>query len=182
MNANYKTPVPRLFMFVMVFLVSALGGCAKKDEQPTQPAMSETVSAPLVVAPAPAPAPQAQAQQYKLESGAAESTYVPQFQQGQLIGITEQRATAGGLVEARYDFQGARLLRYSGAAFETDRETVDSRLEIEFDLRGAVVLAQRDGQPASQEDVAQVRAHAQLLRSHALAQHASRAHNTATSH
>lgn len=176
MNANYKTLVPRLSMNVLVLLGGALTGCVQDDPQvQSKPPQEKSAAQPLVIAPSPEPAA-ARAALNKLEvkTEGSKSEYVPEFENEQLVRITEERTTREGLARARYEFQGARLLRYSGSAFETD-----GRLDVEFNLQGVVISATRDSQPASQQEIAQARAHAQLLRSHALAQQASRSHNMA---
>ena len=177
MNANYKTLVPRLSMNVLVLVGSALVGCAQDDPEVRNKPVGEPVAAePLVIAPSPEPAPaQSQLQKFEVETNGSKSAYVPEFQNEQLVRITEERTTREGLARARYEFQGARLLRYSGSAFERD-----GQLDVEFNLQGVLISATRDLQPAPQQEIAHARARAQLLRSHALAQQASRAHNVAS--
>ena len=172
MNANYKTWVPRLSTIVLGVLLAALVGCTQ--DEPHAP--TETASAPaepLVMASSPDQTKvQSPQQKFEIDAGNSKSVYAPEFLSGQLIGITEERTSTRGRARARYDFQGARLLRYSGSAFETE-----GQLEVEFNLQGAVVSANLGSQPASEQEVARAREHAQLLRSHALAQQATRTHS-----
>lgn len=174
MNANYKTLVPRLSMNVLVLLGTAVSGCTQEDSRVrSEPASASAPSEPLVIAPSLDQATvQAPQRKFQVKAGELSSLYVPEFQNGQLIGITEERASPRGTAQASYEFQGARLLRYSGGAFEAE-----GQLALEFDLQGTVISASVDSQPASQQEIGQARAHAQLLRSHALAQEASHAHS-----
>jgi hypothetical protein len=180
-----------LGMIVIAVVGSALTGCGQDDPSSGRKSVGGTLPPePLVIAPPPTPTSvlaEERSQRFETELGGSQTTYVPKFQRGQLIEITEERATRGDLARARYEFQGARLLRYSGASLDgasLDGASRDpnEQLEIEFNLQGAVISARRGAKPAPQEDIAQVRAHAQLLRSHALAQQATRTHNLATSH
>jgi hypothetical protein len=177
MNANYKTLVPRLSMNVFVLVGSVLAGCVQEDPQVrSKPPQEKLTAQPLVIAPSPEPdTAGATLQKFEVKTEGSKSEYVPKFENGQLVRITEERTTREGLARARYEFHGARLLRYSGSAFETDQQ-----LDVEFNLQGVVISAMRDSQPASPQEIAQARAHAQLLRSHALAQQASRSHNMAS--
>lgn len=108
----------------------------------------------------------------ELEAAGAPTRYDAYFTEGQLTRVAETRARAsGGDVSGDYEFRGARLVRYAGAPVEGD-----GALALELDMQGRVVEARIDGQPARREEIDALRARAQLLRSHALAQSATRAH------
>ena len=68
----------------------------------------------------------------------------------------------------RYEFYGARLTRYSGEQLLGPGAT-----QLEFDLQG-VLLSQPTA--LSSSDIEAIKSRGQLLRSHALAQQATRAH------
>lgn len=174
MNANYKTWVPRISTNVLLALTAALAGCTQDNPRaPAEAAGASVPAEPLVIAPSPdetkVPLPQ---QKFEINAGDSKTVYVPEFNNDQLISIEEHRTSSRGQAQARYEFQGARLLRYSGAAFETE-----DQLELEFNLQGAVVSATLSTQPASQQEITRARERAQLLRSHALAQQATRTHS-----
>jgi hypothetical protein len=63
------------------------------------------------------------------------------------------------------------LLRYQGA-----KVSEPAQLDLQFDLQGTLQSGQ--GPDVSDEEIAAIRARAQLLRSHALAQRASRSHSS----
>ena len=174
MNANYKTWVPRLSTNVLWVLIATAAGCTQDNPRASgEAARASAPAEPLVMAPSPDQTKvQSPQQKFEIDAGNSKSVYAPEFLSGQLIGITEERTSTRGRARARYDFQGARLLRYSGSAFETE-----GQLEVEFNLQGAVVSASLGSQPASQREIARAREHAQLLRSHALAQQATRTHS-----
>jgi hypothetical protein len=108
----------------------------------------------------------------ELTASGAPTSYDAHFTNGQLTRIEESRARKPeGFARGDYEFQGARLLKYTGAPLEGD-----GLFALELDLQGRILDARIDERAASPEEVNAVRARAQLLRSHALAQSASRAH------
>jgi hypothetical protein len=142
-----------------------VSGCSDKHESAHEP-ISDV---PLVTA---APAPQdTAAAPVVTQAGGIASTYTAYYQNGQLNRIAEQRTAGGSKRYGEYDFQGARLLRYRGAPLEGMGE-----LNLEFDMRGAIVSARKDDASASESEIYAIRNRASLLRSHALAQHATNAH------
>jgi len=94
--------------------------------------------------------------------------YSVDFSANQLRGITEVRTAVGRRAQGRYEFYGARMTRYSGEQLHTA-----AAVRLEFDLQG-VLLSQVP--EISATEVAAIRSRGQLLRSHALAQQAARAH------
>jgi hypothetical protein len=108
----------------------------------------------------------------ELEAAGAPARYDAHFTEGQLTRIAEKRTRAsGGDASGEYEFRGARLLRYAGAPVEGD-----GALALELDMQGRIVEARIDGRQARPEEIDAVRSRAQLLRSHALTQSATRAH------
>jgi hypothetical protein len=161
MNATRKTMVP----LPMLVMVTFLGGCSDRDESAHRP-ISDV---PLVTA-----APESQdtpAPPIETQAGGIPSTYTAYYNDRQISRIAEQRKVSGSQQQGEYEFQGARLLRYRGAPLEGIGE-----LNLEFDVRGAVVSARKDDAPASEAEINAIRNRASLLRSHALAQQATNAH------
>ena len=160
MNANYKKTVPLSRIFICASAICTLAACGKSEHQTTQQ--------PLVTR-----AAQSEPANTKIaiEAGGISGSYTSHYAGDQLIEIREERAGANGMVQGRYQFQGARLMRYEGAGFEDDH-----MLSAEFNLEGRLVAARKGNGQAAEEEIVQVRRRAQLLRSHALAQHASKMH------
>jgi hypothetical protein len=144
-----------------------LAGCSEKP-------------APVAATPPPAPATtaaqpetdNANVTRAKLNAGGVAAGYSAHFDAEKLVRIDEQRQPQGGAaLSGEYTFQGARLLHYRGAKI-----TQPATLDLEFDMQG--VLQQGRGPDVTDEEIAAIRNRAQLLRSHALAQRASRAHTS----
>jgi hypothetical protein len=101
------------------------------------------------------------------------ASYTPHFENEQVRMITEERVPKNGLLaRGEYHYQGARLLRYQGTAFESNEP-----LAAEFTLQGTLVAARKANSEASQSEITHLRTRAQLLRSHALAQRATELHS-----
>lgn len=94
--------------------------------------------------------------------------YSASFATNQLRVIAETREAGGRRAPGRYEFYGARLTRYSG-----ERLLAAGTAQLEFDLQG--VLLSRPTELSS-SDVEAIKTRGQLLRSHALAQQATRTH------
>lgn len=107
-------------------------------------------------------------------AGGVPSRYEAHFAKDQLTRIDESRTRDDKVEVGVYEFYGARLLKYDGAGL-----TQPTRVRLELDVRGRVTTALADGAPASAEELSAIRARAQLLRSHALAQRATRSHEGA---
>ena len=108
----------------------------------------------------------------ELNAAGASTAYDAHFTEGQLTRIAEKRTRpSGGYASGEYEFRGARLVRYAGAPVDGE-----GALALELDMQGRVVAARIDGRSAPPEEIDAVRSRAQLLRSHALAQSATRAH------
>jgi hypothetical protein len=163
MNAIRETSVPSLA--VLAILV-ALSGCSKRDHDRSDQQVS---AAPLVMA---APAEEPTTNAIATDAGGIPTTYMPYFEGGSLLRITEARgSSAQHAGPAEYHYHGARLVRYTGAALQGE-----GSLHLEFDLQGTLISARKPEGPVAEDEVAAVRRRAQLLRSHALAQRATRMH------
>jgi hypothetical protein len=137
-----------------------MAACGNSDNQTTQQ--------PLVTTAAQTEPAKAK---IAIEAGGTSGSYTPHYEGDRLVEIREERSGANGTVQGRYQFRGARLMRYEGAGFEDDH-----MLSAEFNLEGRLVAARKGDGQAAEEEIIQVRRRAQLLRSHALAQHASKMH------
>ena len=94
--------------------------------------------------------------------------YSVDFSANKLRSIAEVRTAADRRAQGRYEFYGARLTRYSGEQLQTT-----GAVQLEFDLQGALVSKVPD---VDATQVEAIKTRSQLLRSHALAQQAARAH------
>jgi hypothetical protein len=143
----------------------ALGACSKEPPTPAPP------STPLVTAPAPVAEPAAQANTLSSRINAAgiAATYEATFGAQEQLRIAEQRPDSR---KGEYEFRGARLLHYSGSGLSSAEP-----IELGFDLQGATTVSKAGSGPVPAAEVSAIRERAQLLRSHALAQKASRDHH-----
>lgn len=105
-------------------------------------------------------------------AGGIPTHYIAHFEQDKLTRIEETREA--DRQRGTYEFYGARLMKYSGAALNSS-----APLSIQFSPQGAVESAQSNGTTASDTDVSAIRSRGQLLRSHALAQRATHFHSMA---
>lgn len=135
-------------------------------------------------APAPPPASQPEASHTMVANDAADdqaliaevaaggipTSYVAHFDQDKLTRIDETRASNRG--SGSYEFYGARLLKYSGAALDSAAPVL-----LEFSLTGSVEKSQSGDGPATPAQIDSIRTRGQLLRSHALAQRSTRSHS-----
>jgi hypothetical protein len=153
-----------------LLLVSALASCSKQGEQ------SSTHASPAVT-PRLADGVHTthrteDVMRVEVAAGGIPTTYQAYFSGEQLQRISEMRARSDAESAAGdYEFQGGRLLHYAGQALRNE-----APLELRFDLQGKVTLASAGDGSASPEEISEIRARAQLLRSHALAQRAARSH------
>jgi hypothetical protein len=94
--------------------------------------------------------------------------YAASFAAERLRSIAETRTVGARRAQGRYEFYGARLTRYAGEQLHST-----GTVQLEFDLQGALISQL----PASSaQEVEAIKSRSQLLRSHALAQQATRAH------
>ncbi len=143
-----------------------MAACGERSNERSQ----DTVPAePLVTAPR---ADTPQDLRISTNAGGIASRYAPRFEGNALVRIDEQREGNDGTPAlGAYVFQGARLMRYEGNALDGAGE-----LLLVFDLQGRVITARLDEAAASEAQISAIRTRAQLLRNHALAQHATRTH------
>jgi hypothetical protein len=166
-------------MSVIVLIVAI--GCSDSKRPPVPVVQSNSADRPLVEQPA--------EQQHgsetmgdiesasdttltaKLAAAGIPTKYTAHFEADKLVRIDETRQ----LDQRRgsYQFYGARLVKYSGAAVGSPQT-----LELEFDLQGALKSEQANSGTAAATELSAIRERAQLLRSHALAQRSTRAHTT----
>ena len=153
-------------IFLVVATVLAIVGCSKEPA----PASAATPSKPLVEVDR-VPSPTRPADEYRgfFAPGGIAAEYRATFSEGHL-GTIEERRTADGRT-ADYRFQGARLLKYQGAALGSA-----DAVQLEFDLQGKVLVARAGEKNVSPEEISAIRDRAQSLRSHAVALYAVRGH------
>jgi hypothetical protein len=156
-----------------IFVVAsalAIVGCSKEPTTPAAP----TPSRPLVEevpSPSSISSPTRPADEYRgfFAPGGIAAEYRATFSEGQIRTIEEKRTADARTAD--YKFQGARLLKYQGAALGSTDE-----IQLEFDLQGKVLVARAGDKDASPEEISAIRDRAQSLRSHAVAQFAVRGH------
>jgi hypothetical protein len=142
-------------------ILLALGACSKEPAPlPTTPL------APAITAKA-APT-NARTVSSRVTAAGIAATYDATFEDGERLRIAEQRTDSRN---GEYEFRGARLLHYYGAGLSSA-----APIELSFDLQGALQLAKSESGTLPPEEVSAIRARAQLLRSHALAQKSNQNH------
>jgi hypothetical protein len=104
----------------------------------------------------------------RINAAGVAATYEATFGAQEQLRIAEQRADSRN---GEYEFRGARLLHYFGAGLSSPEP-----IELRFDMRGALTLSKAGAGAVPAEEVGAIRERAQLLRSHALAQRATRDH------
>ena len=155
---------PRAPAALTLIVCLALAGCSEPEAVPATPlpllpsADSNARIAPL---------------RGSVTAAGVAATYDAVFAQSQLQSIRERRASDPGS-QSVYEFHGARLLRYAGAPLTSPGESV----VLTFDTEGALLSARQGNAQVAELEVQEIRTRAQLLRSHALAQHAIHAHQT----
>lgn len=105
----------------------------------------------------------------QIAAGGKRTQYSAYFDGPQLTEIKESAGAANGAV-SEYHYHGARLLKYTHA------EPTGEATLIELDDQGRVQRAVAGARELAATEIDAIRTHAQLLRSHALAQQASRMH------
>ena len=165
--------LPRLQVvarLTLLVLASALSSCSKHGEQSSMRA-SPAVT-PRLADEVNETHRTEDVMRVEVAAGGIPTTYQAYFREEQLRRISETRARADAQsAPGDYEFQGGRLLHYTGHALRSE-----APLELKFDLQGKATLANAGDRSASLEEISEIRARAQLLRSHALAQRATRSH------
>jgi hypothetical protein len=150
------------FVLAAMFIVAA---CSK------QPEPSATPTTPLVErSAADSKAVRTEETDGKLAPGGIAASYRATFSDGQIRSLEETREP--GTLKGVYEFQGARLMKYQGAALSSAE-----KIELEFDQRGKVLVSRAGDKEVSAEETSAIRDRAQALRSHAVAQHDLRGHD-----
>jgi hypothetical protein len=159
----YKmTPLAMRTLYLMVAMT--MTSCS--NESTPQPASTAPAASPTVAE----DANHGDVVRAKLTAGQIPTEYAAHFAAQQLTRIVETRHIGGTTLGGEYAFQGARLLHYRGAKLDDA-----ASLDLQFDMQGALQSGQ--GPNISDEDIRAIRNRAQLLRSHALAQRATRDHS-----
>jgi len=102
--------------------------------------------------------------------GGIKASYRASFVDDHIVRLEETRKASGAT--ASYEFRGARLMKYRGAALDSTQH-----VELEFDANGRLLVARAGDSEPNDEQIAAIRDRAQSLRSHAVAQHAVRGHD-----
>ncbi len=158
-------------LFEKIFLVTALiafAGCSKEAAAPAAAVSNPT---PLVAQSAvDSPATKSDELRSSFAPGGIAATYRATFNGDQIKALHETRTADQR--KGDYEFLGARLMKYSGAALGSA-----NILQLEFNEQGKVLVARAGADTASDEEIIAIRDRAQSLRSHAVAQRAIRGHD-----
>ena len=159
---------------ILLLALIALAGCSKEATPP--PPAAAPVSNIALVEPGAIDAPAVQADEFSgsFAPGGVAANYRATFSGGQIKSLQETRPAAGGERRGVYEFHGARLLKYDGAALGSADE-----LQLEFSEQGKMLVARAGAGTASDEEISAIRDRAQSLRSHAVSQRAVRGHEKA---
>jgi hypothetical protein len=156
----------------LLCVAAVLAGCSK---QPAPVAATPSPETAMTSMPALEPN-SADVVHAKLNASGVAAEYSARFDGQTLVRIDERRQPqSGGPLEGEYSFQGARLLRYRGAALAHPEGAQPAMLDLQFDMQG--VLQSARTAELTDENIDAIRGRAQLLRSHALAQRAARQHS-----
>lgn len=138
-------------------------GCSKEPPAAAPP------SAPLVEQRAADAVPATDEFRSSFAPGGIAATYRATFNDGKIQSLEETRTATSR--SGTYEFLGARLMKYSGAALGSS-----DAIELEFDQQGKVLLARAGEKDVNPDEITAIRDRAQSLRSHAVAQHAVQGH------
>jgi hypothetical protein len=152
----------------LVAALCAVAACSKESAAPAAPAGNQPLVEQLVEQRAVDP-PAAPVEEFRgsFAPGGIAATYRATFSADQIKTILETRKAG----EAAYEFFGARLIKYQGAALGTAQD-----IELQFDIQGKLLIARAGENTVSAEEISAIRDRAQSLRSHAVAQRAVRGH------
>jgi hypothetical protein len=155
-------PTHRILLLIATSVLAA--GCSKESPPATSP------STPLVEQRAADPV-QKPGQEFRgsFAPGGIAATYRAKFSEGKIQSLEETRTASSH--SATYEFLGARLMKYHGAALDSD-----DTIELEFDQQGKVLKARAGDKDVSAEAITAIRDRAQSLRSHAVSQYAVKGH------
>lgn len=154
---------PRIPLLIATLLLAA--ACSKEPKPAIAP------STPLVEQNAADPAPGSADEFHgSFAPGGIAATYSAKFNEGKIQSLEETRQATSQT--ATYEFLGARLMKYSGAALNSS-----DNIELEFDQQGKVLQASAGDKDVSAEEIAAIRDRAQSLRSHAVSRYAVKKHD-----
>ncbi|MET0533727.1 MAG: hypothetical protein ABW171_05835 [Steroidobacter sp.] len=153
-------------IFFASIVVFTLVACSKESSPP-----AAAPSTPLVEQGA-ADAEPARIEEFrgKFSPGGIEANYVATFSDGRIEKMQETRQPDAGI--GAYEFRGARLMKYRGAALKSA-----ASIELEFDQQGKVLVARAGDTEVSMDEITAIRDRAQSLRSHAVAHFDVRGHD-----
>jgi len=154
----------RIPLFIATLLLAA--GCSK---EPT-PASAPSPPLPLVERSAADPVPASTEElRGSFAPGGIAATYRASFKEGKIQSLEETRQASSRT--GAYEFLGARLMSYRGAALDSN----DS-IELQFDEQGKVLQARAGNRALSAAEISAVRDRAQSLLSHAVSQYGVKGH------
>lgn len=154
---------PRIPLLIAMLMLAT--ACSKEPKQVTAP------SKPLVEQSAADPMQASTAEFHgSFAPGGIAATYDATFKEGKIQSLAETRTATSQT--GTYEFLGARLMKYSGAALNSN----DS-IELQFDEQGKVITARAGDKEVSAEQITAIRDRAQSLRSHAVSKYAVRGHD-----
>lgn len=154
---------PRIPLLIATLLFAT--ACSKEPKPVTAP------SKPLVEQSAADPA-QGSTDEFhgSFAPGGIDATYSAKFKEGKIQSLAETRKASSQT--GTYEFLGARLMKYSGAALGSN-----DTIELVFDQQGKVITAKAGDKEASAEEITAIRDRAQSLRSHAVSQYSVKGHD-----
>jgi hypothetical protein len=156
---------PRLGQLLGSIALSLIAASCSKEPTDTAPN-----SIPLVEQRAADPPPATEEYRNAFAPGGIAATYRATFSDGKIQSLEETRTATSQT--GTYEFLGARLMRYRGAALGSN-----DIIELEFDEQGKVLVARAGDQEVGAEEIAAIRDRARALRSHAVAQHDVQGHD-----
>jgi hypothetical protein len=106
----------------------------------------------------------------KFAPGGIAASYRATFSDGQIKSLEETREPSAQ--PGAYEFHGARLMKYQGAALGSAE-----KIELQFDERGKVLVGRAGDKEVTPEEISAIRDRAQSLRSHAVANREVRGHD-----
>ena len=158
----------RVSVTKIIFVATSLFIVAACSKEPAAPPASST---PLVEQRAADPQPvRIEEFQGKFAPGGIATSYRATFSNGQIQSVQETREASSQ--SGVYEFLGARLMKYRGAALSSAEN-----IELEFDQHGKLLLNRAGDRAVSAEEISAIRDRAQSLRSHALAHRDVRGHD-----
>lgn len=165
-NRNMKSvQLKRISALAMLLL-----GAACSKEPPAPATDTAPPSTPLVEQRAADTAAATEEFHGSFAPGGIAATYRATFDEGKIQRLEETRKATSQT--GTYEFLGARLMKYHGAALGSN-----DTIELEFDQIGKVLVARAGDKEVSAEEINAIRDRAQSLRSHAVAQHDVQGHD-----